>query len=184
MTGAEPIMQRIRQAGRFFLTGDRLLPTMFGLLLIYYGAETTTFFRTMSEDVVGPATFPRLLAILGGILVIIFFLQQRRVTVEDPEEGSGVASEAVDLIPAGLMLVYVLLLERLGFLLATFLFIAATIRFLGETWKRTIAYSLGISISVFLVFYYGLLAELPMGTWVPTEDLLPFLVDLRRAIRS
>jgi putative tricarboxylic transport membrane protein len=177
-------MQRIRQAGRFFLTGDRLLPTMFGLLLIYYGVETMTFFRTMSEDVVGPATFPRLLAILGGILVILFFMQQRHATVTEADEGAGMASEAVDLIPALFMLVYVLLLEQLGFLLATFLFIAATIRFLGEGWKRTILYSLGISISVFLIFYYGLLADLPMGTWVPTEDLLPFLVDIRRAIRS
>jgi len=177
-------MQRIHEAGRFFFTGDRLLVTLFGLLVIYYGTDTLTFFRTMSEDVVGPASFPRLLAIIGGILVVLFFLQNRRATVESPDEGSGMSAEAVDLIPAAFMLVYVLILEPLGFILATFLFIAVTMRFLGDTWKRSIAYSLALTLGGFMLFYYGLLAELPMGTLVPTEDLLPFLVDIRRAIRS
>lgn len=178
-------MQRIREAGRFFFTGDRLLVTLFAILLVYYGTETFSFFHTMSEDVVGPASFPRLLAIVGAILVVVFFVQQRRAPAEGSDETqSGMTTEAFDLIPAGLMLVYVLILEPLGFILATFLFIAVTMRFLGDTWKRSIAYSLALTLGGFVMFYYGLLAELPMGTLVPTEDLLPFLVDIRRAIRS
>lgn len=178
-------MQRIREAGRFFVTGDRLLVTLFAVLVVYYGTETVTFFQTMSEDVVGPASFPRLLAILAVILIVVFFVQERRATAKASDEsGSDGASEAADLIPAAFMLVYVLLFEKLGFLLSTFLFIAPTMRYLGDTWTRAIAYSLALTIAGFILFYYGLLAELPMGTWVPTEDLLPFLVDIRRAIRS
>lgn len=177
-------MQRIRQAGRFFLTGDRLLVTLFTLLVVYYGAETLSFFRTMSEDVVGPASFPRLLALFAGILVILFFVQKRREVRDDRDEphGGRVAEEAVDLIPVGLMLAYVLLIEPLGFLLSTFLFIAATMRFLGQNWKGAIGYSLAMTLAVFILFYYGLLAQIPMGSWVKTEKLLPFLVDIRRAI--
>jgi putative tricarboxylic transport membrane protein len=177
-------MQRIREAGRFFFTGDRLLVTLFAVLVIFYGAETLTFFRTMSEDVVGPASFPRLLLVLAGILIVVFFVQQRRAPARESDEASDMASEVADLIPAAFMLAYVLLFEKLGFLLATFLFIAPTMRYLGATWPKAVAYSLALTISSFVLFYYALLAELPMGTWVPTEDLLPFLVDIRRAIRS
>lgn len=178
-------MQRIREAGRFFFTGDRLLVTLFAMLVIFYGAETLTFFRTMSEDVVGPASFPRLLLILAVILIAVYFVQQRRAPARAADDApSDFAAEVADLIPAAFMLVYVLVFEKLGFLLSTFLFIAVTMRYLGDSWRKAIAYSLALTISGFVLFYYGLLAELPMGTWVPTEDLLPFLVDIRRAIRS
>lgn len=177
-------MQRIRQAGRFFLTGDRLLVTLFALLVLYYGVETLSFFRTMSEDVVGPASFPRLLAVFGGILVVLFFIQKRRERPDADAEphGARMAQEAVDLIPVGLMLAYVLLIEPLGFLISTFLFVAATMRFLGQGWKGAFGYSLAMTVTVFMLFYYGLLAQIPMGSWVKTEELLPFLVDIRRAI--
>jgi putative tricarboxylic transport membrane protein len=114
----------------------------------------------------------------------VFFVQQRRAPARESDEASDMASEVADLIPAAFMLAYVLLFEKLGFLLATFLFIAPTMRYLGATWPKAVAYSLALTISSFVLFYYALLAELPMGTWVPTEDLLPFLVDIRRAIRS
>ncbi len=178
-------MQRIRDAGRFFFTGDRLLVTLFAILVIFYGAETLTFFHTISEDVVGPASFPRLLLVLAVVLIVVFFVQQRRAPARESDEApSDIASEVSDLIPVAFMLVYVLLLEKLGFLLATFLFIAVTMRYLGDSWRKAAVYALALTLGGFILFYYGLLAELPMGTWVSTEDLLPFLVDIRRAIRA
>jgi hypothetical protein len=52
----------------------------------------------------------------------------------------------------------------------------------GRSMVESLVYALGLSIAFFVLFYYGLLAQVPMGWFIDTERVLPFLVHLRRAI--
>lgn len=125
-----------------------------------------------------------MLAGFALILCTVYFIRYRHVARTSGPRGKQTVNELFDLIPIAITLVYVLLLEELGFPLATFLFIAVIMRFFGEKWPSALTYGFCLMSIIFSIFYFGLQAFMPMGRWVPTEELLPFLVDFRRAIGS
>jgi hypothetical protein len=74
------------------------------------------------------------------------------------------------------------MLEPIGFLFATAIYVFIAMLVYGRAWLESLIYALSLSIGFFVLFYYALLAEIPMGWFINTERLLPFLVHLRRAI--
>ena len=61
-------------------------------------------------------------------------------------------------------LIYVSVLGRIGFLVATTLFITVESRLLGSrAWRRDVIVSLGITLSVYLLFSVVLGIRLPAG---------------------
>lgn len=175
-------MSEGRERSGVYLTGERLLVACFALLTVYYGYETLYFRATLDEDIVGPATFPRMLTVFALVLCTIYFLRNRRKVEPGEQRGKQAVSELYDMIPVGIMLAYVLVLEEIGFPLATFLFITVIMRFFGEKWLPAAIYGFGIMVVIFSIFYFGLQAFVPMGRTLETERWLPFLVDIRRAI--
>ncbi len=170
----------VRKFARYLFTQDRLIVVLFAILLIAYGRETFSLQKTIMEDVVGPATFPQLLVVFGLILVAIFFAQQKFSSPGIEEEtGRKAVGEVIDLIPIAIALVYAALFEELGFLIATLLYITVTMRFLGEPWMRAVAYGLGLTLLVFVVFFYGLQAQLPLGETTPVGKWFPFIEKAR-----
>ena len=168
-----------------FVVDDRLLVTLFAILLILYGLGTFQIPQTVSEVIVGPTTFPRLIAVFGLILCAIFFFQKGIEVVRLNSFPERLTSEIVDLIPLWMALVYVLLFEKLGYLTATFLYVTITMRYLRErTWLRASVYGLVITILMFCLFYYGLLGELPRGEWVRLHDWIPIIEQIRSAIEN
>ena len=94
-----------------------------------------------------------------------------------------IAEEIVDLMPLWLAVVYVACFEYLGFLTATFLYVTVTMKYLGQkTWQGSAGYGFGLTVTLFAVFYYGLLGELPRGELLKLHEWLPFLEDIRSAI--
>jgi hypothetical protein len=87
-----------------------------------------------------------------------------------------------NLSPIGPILLYVLLLEPIGFLFSTAIYIFVAMLVYGRAWRVSLIYALTLSVGFFALFYYALLAQIPMGWFINTEQLLPFLVHLRRAI--
>jgi putative tricarboxylic transport membrane protein len=138
----------------------------------------------MMSDYVGPSMFPQIIAITALILAGIYFFQLRTKGSEKPVEGgpATVRAELSNLAPVGPILAYVLLLEPIGFLFATALYIFVAMLVYGRRWKESLIYAVSLSIGFFVLFYYLLLAQVPMGWFLQTDKLLPFIVHFRRAM--
>lgn len=177
--------KRSRGLVSYACSGDRLLATMFLVLSLAYGAGTFSFHQTMSSDVVGPAYFPRILAITGAALALLHLVRGRRqrAAAEEPTGAQSViASVSGELWPIGLVLGYALLITPLGFIPSTFLFFTVTMVALGESLRSALIYGVVATIVLFVLFFAFLKAELPMGTWIPLERIVPQINDLRHLL--
>jgi putative tricarboxylic transport membrane protein len=164
--------------------GETILVICFVTMTAVYLYDTFDLDAALMSDYVGPALFPQLIAILALVLCGVYFFQQRSAAREEAAEGgtSSFREEFSNLAPIGPILLYVLMLEPIGFLFATAIYVFIAMLVYGRAWLESLIYALSLSIGFFLLFYYALLAEIPMGRFINTERLLPFLVHLRRAI--
>jgi putative tricarboxylic transport membrane protein len=131
-------------------------------LVAVYGWQSTHFSAALEVDVVGPAFFPKILAGFGLILGILLFAER------SPEAADGDAdqsrSDLEAFVPAAMLLAYVLLLELIGFPVATLGFLAATFRYLGyPSWKGAFVLAAIITAIVFCLSYLVLEIRLPLG---------------------
>ena len=176
-------MDVLKRVVSVFVVEDRLMVTLFCLLLVFYGLETLNIHQTVGEGQVGPTSYPRVITVFGLILAAIFFDKKGFEKVELHNLGGRITSEVVDLAPLWMAVVYVALFEELGYITGTFLYITVTMKFLRErTWLGAAAYGAGITVLMFALFYYGLLGELPRGEWLPLHEWLPFIDQIRAAI--
>jgi hypothetical protein len=128
----------------------------------------------------GPAVYPRVVlgitALLSVILLVNDVLAQRRSAAATPSAGEAAPAAVVranyPLVLATFVAfgLYVLLLPKLGFLIATFLFVAALQAVLEwpSSWKRRallVAIALATAIACHLVFETYLQVLLPRGDW-------------------
>ncbi len=145
--------------------GDRIAALLFLAVVAVYGWGGTKLTTTLQGDVVGPAFFPRVLTILGVVLGVLLFV--RGTSTRGSEKASASDSVVVALIPAAMLLAYVLLFQPLGFLLATPLFLMAAFRYLGQPgWLSATGYSLAITAVLFGLFHFVLDIRLPPGPLV------------------
>jgi putative tricarboxylic transport membrane protein len=122
----------------------------------------------------GPGFFPlllgSLLGILGILLLVKSWIERRKAVGHDKEqsgEGAGLAGFWTNKKPfsvlAGLV-IYSAILERLGFLLSTFLFLMLLLRGVGsQKWTLAIITAVSISLLSYLIFEIWLKAQLPPG---------------------
>jgi putative tricarboxylic transport membrane protein len=164
--------------------GESIIVICFVVLMSLYLYQSFYLIPTMMSDYVGPSMFPQIIAVTGLILAGIYFYQLRSSGSEAPKEGgpATLRHELSNLAPVGPIILYVLLLEPIGFLFATVLYIFIAMLVYGRSWLESLIYALTLSIAFFSLFYYGLLAQIPMGWFVQTEKLMPFLLHLRRAM--
>jgi putative tricarboxylic transport membrane protein len=114
---------------------------------------------------VGPAAFPML---IGGGLVLCGLMIALGVghAFEAPEEDAEGAPRHAGLralLPAALLLFYVLVVERLGFLpTAAIMVLAAALAF-GARWRLAVPLAVAAPLLVHLVFYKLLRVPLPAG---------------------
>ena len=176
-------MDAVKRILAIFIVEDRMLVTIFSVLLVFYGLETLNIHQTVGEGQVGPTSFPRVITVFGLFLAAIFFVKKGFEKIELENLGARISAEISDLAPLWMALVYVAMFEPLGYITATFLYITVTMKFLRErTWIGASAYGAGITVVMFCLFYYGLLGELPRGEWVRLHEWLPFLDQIRAAI--
>ena len=60
---------------KLFFSKQNLLATIFLITLILYFISSFDLEKTIGEDVVGPSSFPILVATFGFLLLIIYFLK-------------------------------------------------------------------------------------------------------------
>lgn len=141
--------------------GERVLALAFLVFCVCYGAGTVTFMKTSATDVVGPATFPRLLAVLGAICAIAHLVGSARQ--QRNQEGWEGTHSLLDLHPLGLTLIYALVFEPLGFALSTFLYLTVGVRTLGKSWSYSLLTAAISTVLFYLAFAVALESHLPAG---------------------
>ncbi|TCO70832.1 tripartite tricarboxylate transporter TctB family protein [Rhodovulum euryhalinum] len=151
-----------------------------GILLLFALAWTATVWRTVPPgfDGIGPRAFPFWLGVALAVLSAVLFGRGLRGSPppadaedDDPPAGATVSTGLrLGLVAAvcGIIAVYGVLMQKIGFLPATALTVAATlVVVLGERRPLIVAgMALGIAVGAWLAFGQVLGAYMPRGTWI------------------
>lgn len=142
------------------MTADRLAAVVILVVAVLYMRESTAFRGVTVADVVGPSAYPLLIGGLTALLTIVQFVRSSSQRVEAPfwkRHGRAL------LLAAGLF-AYTRLLEPLGFLVSTFLYLTLSHVWLGERSRlRAIGIGLGVTLGLWLLFDRTLDLRLPVG---------------------
>jgi putative tricarboxylic transport membrane protein len=157
--------------------GEAILGGVVLGLGLFIAIETSMLEVAASNAAIGPRLFPFLIA-AGLVIVGGLVLRQAFFGHIAHEGGFELDWRAVALVGGGLIVQF-LLLESLGWIIATtLLFVATTLAFGSR--RLLIDAALGIALSgfAFISFNYGLGLDLPVGTVVeqiltPTTDEAP-----------
>lgn len=168
---------------KLFFSKQNLLATIFLITLILYFISSFDLEKTIGEDVVGPSSFPILVATFGFLLLTIYFLKSLKTLNEnDPITFEVIKNKFTKMAPIFITIVFVILFELIGFLFSSFLYSFLFILYLKKTIKYSFVFSAIITLCIFIIFYYGLNFQMPMGELVDTDKLFPFLEDLKKMI--
>jgi putative tricarboxylic transport membrane protein len=130
----------------------------------FYIREATSYRHAAVGDVVGPASYPILLGACLFVLGAVLFLKPGRAPAS---AGSRTAGPGAVRFGAALA-AYVALLEPVGFLIATFVFLATTMIALGErSALRAGVVAAAATISLWALFERLLAVLLPKGVLGP-----------------
>jgi putative tricarboxylic transport membrane protein len=122
--------------------------------------------RMGTMDAPGPGVFPLIVGILFA-LVSIGVIAEALLT---REPGTAAFPKGPDrkrlIVVFAAFVAYILLLQVLGFLVATVLFVAFYCRIAGEVpWKWSLVSGAGVAAAVWLVFAFLLEVRLPEAIW-------------------
>lgn len=131
---------------------------LLGLVVVIF-VSSTGFPPATQENDLGAATFPRIIAVVIGICALIQLLRPERV---EPLPRGRSALRVI--VIASMVALYASILEPLGFLVATFLFLFGAL-LLGEVRRplQLILVPVGISLGLFYLFFVLLEVSLPRG---------------------
>lgn len=132
----------------------------------------------------GPAAWPRAALIIMAVVAVANYLTHRPVGAAASERQGSVRSRQAVINLIGLFaipLVYVWLLPRIGFYIATLIFLPVYMRYLGERrWKFIAGVTLLLFALVNLVFTHIFFAGLPTGNWPGFYEVSSWFVTLIR----
>jgi putative tricarboxylic transport membrane protein len=149
-----------------------IIASIIGFLLClatYWGTLSLPEFATVGA---GPAFFPRILAILLGVLSLILFVRALRRKGDSEEEklerndpsGQPVVGRMV--LAMGVSVLYFLALSTFGFLICTFGYFAFLMLLMQTEKKilRTVIWSAAVTAVTYVGFGMVLRATLPIGS--------------------
>jgi putative tricarboxylic transport membrane protein len=148
-----------------------LVVILFGAVFLFY----TTRYPLDTWESPGPAVFPLILGVLlmalsAGQLVQVLWKAWRQEHHDRPGHESGLKSllrnsgewKAFRMI--ALFILYLLMMQWIGFFVSTFLFAILSSRLTeAEDWGRPIALSTGITLFCYLLFEVWLKLSFPRG---------------------
>lgn len=139
--------------------GDRMLGLGLLVLAVAYGWAAQQWPEPFGgAEAVGPETFPTILSLVLAAGSLYLMIRP------DPDAQWPLGKSALELVVSVLVLVvYALLLEPLGFVIATTLAVGTLSWRMGADPRRAFATGLGSAVVVFVLFNYGLSLSLPAG---------------------
>jgi len=168
---------------KLFFSKQNLLATIFLITLIIYFISSFGLEKTIGEDVVGPSSFPILVATFGFLLLVIYFFKSLKFISDNDEITFQIIKNKFSkMAPIFITIIFVIMFELIGFIFSSFLYSFLFILYLKKTIKYSLIFSSIITFCIFIIFYYGLNFQMPMGELVDTDKIFPFLEDLKKAI--
>jgi putative tricarboxylic transport membrane protein len=135
---------------------DRILGLIVLALAIWYG-WTAGNYEASFGDPLGPAAFPRMLAVPAALLSLFLILRP------DPDPDWVVGRPALrQVATVAVLLAYAFFLEELGYILATALGAIAMSRLLGAGWMKSAAAGVVLAAALFITFDTLLGLPLPL----------------------
>ena len=171
--GKYPFVCFCRRPGKSAAKGVALKKADIGVgigllvLSVWVFLKSNTYRHTVIY-IYGPNFFPQILSILTAICAIVMIvraLRNKSLSQSDHIDGHGFIRMAVAIV---MCIVYLLVMQVIGFALATFVFLFALMTFLRQKGvaTRTIS-SAAVALVVWAVFRYFLVIPIPTG-------MLPF----------
>jgi putative tricarboxylic transport membrane protein len=142
---------------------------MIGLVGFLFGVFIfcmTLDFPSLEGGHPGPALFPRILSILFAICGLVLIIQDVKADGSKPNKkpffpGWAPAWNAIAVI--AVVVVYILLVEILGFILTCFILFSLLMKKLGVRIVPSVVLSLIVTMGVYLLFHKMLMVPLPWG---------------------
>ncbi len=142
------------------MTADRFAAIVLSVVAVLYVREARTFHGLTVADVVGPSAYP---IMIGGLMALLAVVQFVRASPAEAGEPFWTRHGRALLLIASLF-AYILLLEPLGFLVSTFVYLTLSHLWLGErVWYRAVGIGLGITVGLWFLFDRTLDLRLPIG---------------------
>jgi putative tricarboxylic transport membrane protein len=138
-----------------------LISSLFWLAVaVFFSIESFMYLKlgTLSEP--GPGFFPFLGGAVLGLLSLVQLLQSLKN--RDMPSLSGLKSSKF-LLATGATLAYLLVLEKVGFVTITFLFLFLLFRLEYKRWAISAAFALAGAVSSYALFQLWLKTQLPAG---------------------
>lgn len=144
---------------------DRIFGVLMLVLAVAYGWGATQFPEPFGgAESVGPETFPKLLAVVAALSSLYLIVRP------DPDNDWPMGRTVLELIIAVVVLVaYTLLLQPLGFIIATTLAVGTLCWRMGAMPLKAYLTGLGAGVVVFLLFTFALDLPLPLGLFSVLE---------------
>lgn len=140
----------------------RAVPGALLLLALVYGIAARRYTVSFVADPLGPRAAPWLLGALLALLAIVLLV---RPGPAPAWPGSAALKRVV--VATTALAAYALLLEPLGFVLSTTLFITALARIAGGQVIQGALAGLGFSTALYYLFVFALELDLPIGRLFP-----------------
>jgi putative tricarboxylic transport membrane protein len=137
--------------------GDRVAGAIILAISVWYWIEAGNY-TVAYGDPAGPGLVPHAIAVPMGLFAAYLIIRP------DPDpvwfRWPQVLGQAASLV---ILFVYPLLIEPLGFPLATILGSALLARILGATWLKSVISGLVVGVGLFILFDFGFNLPLPLG---------------------
>ena len=170
---------------KFILSRENILATVFLSILIIYFITSLNLEKTIGEDVVGPSSFPIIISFFGTLLVVILYIQNfRKISnkINSQKQQNNFIKNFKKLSPIFITVVFVVTFEVIGFIFSSLIYSFLFIYYLNKNLKSAIIFSFLITLFIFVLFYYGLNFQMPMGTLINTDEIFPFLKAIKKLI--
>lgn len=100
--------------------------------------------------------------VLAGLAVLL--VRRSRVEHRDREASARPTNWTKIVVAVFVLILYSLLLERIGFLVTTVLMTAAIVRLAGENrWSRIVTFAIGVTLATYVILQVWLQTRLPPG---------------------
>jgi putative tricarboxylic transport membrane protein len=136
---------------------DRIAGILLAAIAVWFG-WTAGAYEEGFTDPLGPAAFPRFVAFPLGALALVLVVRPDAEPAW-PHGAAFLRQGAAVLV----LVTYALLLEEMGFPLATFAASSILARMLGATWPGSLAAGAGLGVGLWVIFDPLLGLPLPLG---------------------
>ena len=149
----------------------RVSDSIIGFMMIIFGIAViihTQGFPAQPDGHPGPEFFPNVLSglfMLAGLTLIIGGVRRGEKILDVKAPGLGVAAVVNILLVLGVIVVYILVSDYIGFLITSFILMGFLMKWLGVTWMWTVIMSSVLTMGIYLLFAKMLLVPLPWGLW-------------------